>query len=288
LLFSESSNHKPFNDLLLPAEIFVEELLEELLRCIASKLMLFYLQRKVYRYVTTIADIRGKEESKLKLALTILIFLLIAGFTQAHETVCPSGCDSASIQAAVYAAHPNDTIDLYSGTYNESVVLTKNIIFRGINTGNGVPIVNGDIYQNGFNMVLRGFSFRSIFLDLSDAENMTTPNTTFYRIEKAFENPSKSKAIAGLDEIIKANPKDAWALFRKGWALSDTGRYEDSIDILNEAIKLDPYFASPWNLIGDDFCKLFKYDKALDAYEKAIQLRPGIGLYWSSKGARSN
>lgn len=208
----------------------------------------------------------------------------MAGLASAQETVCPSGCDSTSIQAAVYNAHPNDTIDVYSGIYNESVVLTKDVTFRGIDTGSGEPIVNGDLYKNGFNMVLRGFGFQSVSPDWADAENMTTRNTTLYWIEKAFENPSKSKAIAGLDEIIKANPKDAWALYRKGWILHDSERYDESTDILKESIKMDPYFPSPWNSIGDIFWALKEYDKALEAYEKAIQLRPNKRLYWSNKG----
>ena len=58
---------------------------------------------------------------------------------------------------------------------------------------------------------------------------MTTPNTTIYWIEKAFENPSKSKAIAALDKIIKTNPKDAWAWYTKGMVLSNAGRYDESI-----------------------------------------------------------
>lgn len=220
----------------------------------------------------------------MRLVLSIIPILLMVGFASAHETVCPSGCDSTSIQAAVYAAHPNDTIDVYSGIYNESVVLTKDVTFRGIDTGSGEPIVNGDLYKNGFNMVLRGFGFQSVSPDFADAENMTTRNTTLYWIEKAFENPSKSEAIAGLDKIIKANPKDAWALFRKGWILHDAERYDESTDILKESIKMDPYFASPWNSIGDNFWASKEYDKALEAYEKAIQLRPNKRLYWSNKG----
>lgn len=239
---------------------------------------------KTFSHATAIANIRGEEESKLKPVLLILAILLIAGFASSHETVCPNGCDSTSIQAAVYAAHSNDTIDVYSGNYNESVVLTKDVTFRGIDTGSGEPIVNGDLYKNGFNTVLRGFSFQSVSADWVDAENMTTSNTTLYLIEKAFENPSKSKAIESLDKIIKANPKDAWALYRKGWVLSDAGRYDESTDIMKESIAMDPYFASPWNAIGNNYWALKKYDKALEAYEKAIQLRPDKGLYWFNKG----
>jgi hypothetical protein len=72
----------------------------------------------------------------LKLSLIIAAILLIAGVAQASVlTVCPDGCNYTNIQAAVYAAHPNDTIEVQSGTYNESVILTKDISFKGIDTG---------------------------------------------------------------------------------------------------------------------------------------------------------
>jgi pectin methylesterase-like acyl-CoA thioesterase len=51
----------------------------------------------------------------------------MASFAQASIlTVCPDGCNYTSIQAAVYAAHPNDTIEVQSGTYNESVIYALN------------------------------------------------------------------------------------------------------------------------------------------------------------------
>ena len=210
---------------------------------------------------------------------------MIAEFAQASTiTVCPSGCDNTSIQTAVYAAKPNDTIEVHSGTYNESVVLTKKIMFKGIDTGNGEPIVNGDLYQNDYKMVLRGFSFQSVSSGIPSPQNMTTPNTTFYWIEKAFANPSKSQAIANLDKILKTNPKDAWAWFDKGFVLYDSGRYDESISAYNESIKLDPYFSVSWNEKGNDFYELNKYDNALVAYEKAVQLLPDDGFYWSYKG----
>ena len=171
-------------------------------------------------------------EIKLKLVLTIAAIVLIAGFAQASTlTVCPRGCGYTSIQATVYAAHPNDTIEIQSGTYNESVVLTKNIMFKGIDTGSGEPIVNGDLYQNGFIMVLHGFSFESVSSGIPYTKDMT-PNTTLYWIEKAFKNPSTPKSIAALDKILKTNPKDAWAWHRKGMVLSNAGRYDESIGCL--------------------------------------------------------
>ena len=225
-------------------------------------------------------------EIKLKLVLAIAAIILIVGFAQASTLkVCPSGCDYTSIQTAVYGAHPNDTIEVHSGTYNESIVLTKdNLAFDGTDTSSGKPIVNGDLYSNGFTAILMGFIFRSASTGFPHAENMTTPNTTLYWIEKAFENPSKSDAIAALDEIIKTNPKDAYAWYMKGGVLQDSGRYEESIAALNESIKLDPYFSYPWNMIGDDFYNLNKYYNALEAYKRAIQLTPDRGLYWSDKG----
>ena len=198
-------------------------------------------------------------------------------------TVCPRGCGFTSIQAAIYAAHPNDTIEVHSGTYNESVILTKDIRFTGIDTGSGEPIVNGDLYQNDYTSDLHDFSFQSISSGIPTSKNMTTPNTTLYWIERAFENPSTSKAIEALDQIIKTNPKDAWAWYEKGWVLHGSGKYDESLSAYNESIKLDPYFCAPWNEKGDDFYSLKKYGNALEAYEKAIQLEPNAGLYWSNK-----
>ncbi len=48
-------------------------------------------------------------------------------------------------------------------------------------------------------------------------------------------------------------------VFRLGWVLYDSGRYEEAT-------------------IGNDYYELNQYEKALKAYEKAIELRPAIGL----------
>jgi len=223
----------------------------------------------------------------LKLVLIIAAILLIVVFAQASTlTVCPSGCDYTSIQNAVYAAHPNDTIEVHSGTYNESVVLTKDImLFNGTDTGSGEPIINGDLYKNGYTSDLRGFSFQSVNPLIPYPDIMPTKDTTIYWIQEAYWNPSKPKAIAALDTIIKTNPKDAWAWFTKGRVLDEAGRYDESLSAYNESLKLDPYFSPLWAQKFIVFYELKKYDSALEAIEKAIQLEPNNGLFWWGKGS---
>lgn len=223
----------------------------------------------------------------MKLVLTMAAIVLIAGFAQAATlTVCPNGCGYSSIQMAVYAALPNDTIEVHSGTYNESVVLTKDImLFNGTDTGSGEPIVKGDLYKNDYTSDLRGFSFQSVHPSIPYPDIMTTKYTTIYWIQEAYWNPSKPNAIAALNKIIKTNPKDAWAWFTKGRVLDEAGRYDESLSAYNESLKLDPYFSPLWAQKFVVFYELKKYDSALEAIEKAIQLEPNTGLFWWGKGS---
>jgi parallel beta-helix repeat protein len=56
--------------------------------------------------------------------------------------VCAEGCDFASISEAMEAASPGDLIEVCSGTYLETVNVTKPVILRGVDTGGGMPIID--------------------------------------------------------------------------------------------------------------------------------------------------
>jgi len=58
-------------------------------------------------------------------------------------TVCAAGCDFTSIQDAINAALPKDTILVYSGTYHENVDVNKELTLRGIDTA-GMPVVDAN------------------------------------------------------------------------------------------------------------------------------------------------
>lgn len=51
-------------------------------------------------------------------------------------TVCPSGCDFTSIQAAVAAASADDVIDIAAGTYQGILTIDKNLTLEGAGAGN--------------------------------------------------------------------------------------------------------------------------------------------------------
>lgn len=78
-------------------------------------------------------------------------------------TVCPSGCNYTSIQAAIEAAEPGNIIEVYSGTYYENVNVTKRLILNGVDTGTGKPVVDAGgsgsvIALNANGITLEGFT----------------------------------------------------------------------------------------------------------------------------------
>ena len=57
-------------------------------------------------------------------------------------TVCASGCDFTTIQSAINASGPGNTIEVRSGIYYEHVNVNKQLTLQGIDTGSGLPVVD--------------------------------------------------------------------------------------------------------------------------------------------------
>jgi parallel beta-helix repeat protein len=75
----------------------------------------------------------------------IIILILIIGMANAAKiTVGPANADYAKIQQAVDNATTGDVIEVHSGTYHENVYVFKPVALLGVDTGEGMPLVNAD------------------------------------------------------------------------------------------------------------------------------------------------
>jgi parallel beta-helix repeat protein len=74
------------------------------------------------------------------------------------------------IQAAIESSSPGSIIEVHSGTYRENVNITKRLTIRGIDDGDGLPVV--DANESG--------SAITISADGVRLENLTTANSSIY------------------------------------------------------------------------------------------------------------
>jgi len=81
---------------------------------------------------------RLQEEADLQKVL-ISIFVLLSASAQASVIGVGPG---QSIQAAIDAANPGDTINVFSGTYYERINVMKTLSLSGIDNGGGRPVLD--------------------------------------------------------------------------------------------------------------------------------------------------
>ena len=68
----------------------------------------------------------------------VIAFLPVSAGIAASLDVCLSGCPYSSIQAAINAATPGDTIIVAAGTYTEQILIQKELTLIGAGIGNTV------------------------------------------------------------------------------------------------------------------------------------------------------
>lgn len=95
----------------------------------------------------------------MKLYLIIIAAVLLVGSAQSGTIiVCPSSCNYTEIQAAIDAAQPGDTVEVHSGTYNENIYVSKEIVMRGVDTGTGKPVVNAGMSGSAITLYTDGIT----------------------------------------------------------------------------------------------------------------------------------
>lgn len=99
----------------------------------------------------------------MRVWLLIAIILAMSSVQGAKMTIGPFDEDYQTIQNAIDHAGLGDTIEVHSGNYPENIRVTKAVTLMGVDTGNGLPVVNAlgsgsviTLLANG--TVLKGFN----------------------------------------------------------------------------------------------------------------------------------
>lgn len=105
------------------------------------------LKLPFYR-LTTVHVVAETFKNMLSGVMLLCAVLLAQGLVaQTTITVCPTGCDYTTIQAAITAANNGDVIEVAAGSYSESVNINKAIHLKGANAG--IPAANGSGVEPG-------------------------------------------------------------------------------------------------------------------------------------------
>ena len=84
------------------------------------------------------------------------------------------------------------------------------------------------------------------------------------------------EAIIHCDEALRINPNFHKSAFTKAFALSNLGKFDEGLKILNDISTLSPEMGvGTYYLMGQIQSQQGKFDKAAEAFQKAIQLNKG-------------
>ncbi len=132
---------------------------------------------------------------KMSALAAVLMIVLIAA-TIISLVICVNASVTVKpgdrIQAAIDAADRGEIIDVYSGTYQESLVINKPVILKGIDSGSGLPLVetenNPAITLKADGIVLEGFRAKSASGWTEDAGILVLSNNNLIRNNTATGN----------------------------------------------------------------------------------------------------
>lgn len=188
-------------------------------------------------------------------------------------------------------------ISLLQGRYSEATLLYQK----------GIQLLNSDmdkaIAYNGLGNAYRGLNeydnailaFRKAAeldpqtaglresVDIFQFDNLPQSSGFWIELGNAFlKNGSHNEAITAFSKAAEIDPSDGWAHCDLGRTLASSGRHTEAIPEFLKGIELlenDKDKAACWNRLGNTYRKLNDYDKAIEAFQKAVLLNDeGVNL----------
>ncbi len=142
-------------------------------------------------------------------------------------------------------------------------------------------------FVTGFSPALDNYP-RGLAFDTEDNLYVTEFGTGIvWRITSGY-TPAPTPAPTSTPTPTSASTASSSLWIDRGNTYVEVGRYQDAIDAYDKAIEIDPYNADAWMSKAGALNCLGRYQDALDAVDKVIELDPNNAHAWTLKGALLN
>ncbi|MBN1363665.1 MAG: tetratricopeptide repeat protein [Syntrophaceae bacterium] len=118
-----------------------------------------------------------------------------------------------------------------------------------------------------------------------EALNIKQDSFLYYNRGNAYaEKGQYQTAVEDYDEAIRLQPNFASAYFNRGNTYKNLGQYRLAITDYNNTIHLSPDYFVAYNYRGFAYGKLGQYELALENFNKAISLKPDYASAYNNRG----
>lgn len=94
------------------------------------------------------------------------------------------------------------------------------------------------------------------------------------KADRLYAQAKIDEARAAYEEVLAADPSEAWAYSRIGAILAQLGDVQGAEEALEKAIELKPNLSQAHSNLGNLYYARGEYDRALTKYKEAIALNP--------------
>jgi len=91
-------------------------------------------------------------------------------------------------------------------------------------------------------------------------------------------------AVANYQQALVILPKNDDILRKLAQALSSLGKYQESINTLNNVVSINPNQIENWKILGLELMKNSQFNEAIKAFSKALGLAPNDDKNWRNLG----
>lgn len=116
---------------------------------------------------------------------------------------------------------------------------------------------------------------REVLEDLLNAAKESAPPQTYYQLALCYLKQSEWKRAEGaLQTFLRFSPEDFSGLYLNGFLLFSSGRYEESLRVMEPLVTRNPEHAASRKVIGLDQFMLGRAELAEKELKRAVELAP--------------